>query len=278
MAGISAISRRETEGGVVSEIIVVCLKWGTRYPGSYVSRLARAVADHLPVPHRFVCLTDDPAGLGDAVTPVAIPSFPLPKALWARGIWPKLTLFTPGLFPDGARVLYLDLDLMVTGALTPFIDAIRPGALHIIREWNPALLKLLPVAWRPDRGGNSSVVGFVAGEQSHILERFTHDPEAVRAAFRNDQEFITAHAEGRTYWPADWCASFKRHCVWYYPWNMILTRPKQPDWARVIVFHGKPDPTDLIGDDPRQRWGSKRKFGYGPVPWVRAYWHRYGDA
>lgn len=257
--------------------VIVCLKWGTRYPGAYVNRLARAVAAHLAVPHRFVCLTDETDDLAPGVEALPIPPFPLERAFWSHGIWPKLTLFTPGLFPDGTKVLFLDLDLMVTGDLAPFLDAIRPGALHIIREWNPALLKLLPVTLRPDRGGNSSVVGFVAGEQQQILERFSANPDAARATHRNDQAFITAHAVGRRYWPTDWCASFKRHCVWYYPLNMVLSRPKHPGWARVIVFHGKPDPTDLIGDDPRQRWGSPRKFGFGQVPWVRDYWDRYGE-
>jgi hypothetical protein len=261
----------------VPKPVIVCLKWGTRYPCGYVNRLARAVAGHLTMPHRFVCLTDETDGLAEGVEALPIPPFPLDRSLWGRGIWPKLTLFTPGLFPDGTKVLFLDLDLMVTGDLSPFLGAIRPGTLHIIREWNPALLKLLPVPWRPDRGGNSSVVGFVAGEQAHVLEKFCEDPDAARSAFRNDQEFITAHAAGRQYWPDDWCASFKRHCVWYFPWNMILRHPKRPDWARVIVFHGKPDPTDLIGDDSRLRWGGPRKFGYGPVTWVREYWDRYGD-
>ena len=260
----------------MSKTVVVCLKWGTRYPGSYVNRLAEAVAAHLDIPHRFVCLTDETAGLSDRVEPMAIPPFPLDRAFWAHGIWPKLTIFTPGLFPDGTRVLYLDLDLMVTGDLAPFVAAIRPDRLHVIREWNPALWKLVPLAWRPERGGNSSILGFVAGEHGYLLDRFCADPDGVRLAHGNDQRFISAQAKGLTYWPADWCASFKRHCVWYYPWNMILRHPKQPKWARVIVFHGKPDPTDLIGTDPRQRWGSKRKFGYGPVPWVREYWNRYG--
>lgn len=257
--------------------VVACLKWGTRYPGAYVNRLARAVAAHLPVPHRFVCLTDEADGLDPRVEVHPIPAFPLPRALWASGIWPKLTFFTPGLFAKGTPVLFLDLDLMIMGDLAPFLAQLRPGTLHLIREWNPTLWKLVPVALRPDRGGNSSVVGWVAGEQDHVLARFAVDPDAARKAYRNDQAFMTAHAAGLRYWPHDWCASFKRHCVWYWPLNRLLGQPRSPDWARVLVFHGRPDPTDLIGADPKARWGSPRKFGYGPVPWVRAYWSRFGD-
>lgn len=255
---------------------VVCIKWGAKYPGEYVNRLAHAVADHLPVPHRFVCLTDMPDGLDPSIHVAPIPAFPLDRALWGAGMWPKLCFFDDAMFPAGDVVLFLDLDVVILNDLSPFVELVaREGGLRIIREWHPSLVRLLPVAWRPDRGGNSSVVGWIAGEQGHLLDRFTRDPDAARAGWRNDQAFITAHATGRAYWPYDWCASFKRHCVWYWPMNIVMTKAARPDWARIVVFHGKPDPVDLVGEDPDARWGARRKFGFGPVEWVQSYWRRY---
>lgn len=259
-------------------LTVVCMKWGDRYPSAYVNRLRNAVAAHLARPHRFLCMTDDPKGLEPGIEATPFPDFPLERRLWGAGMWPKLLLFRPGLVPDGTPTLFLDLDVMIIGDLTPFAELLsRDGGLRIIREWNPSLVRLLPVAMRPDRGGNSSVLGWIAGEQDHLLARFVADPDGERAALRNDQEFITAHAHGRGYWPNDWCASFKRHCVWYWPLSLVLNRPQPPRWARVLVFHGKPDPVDLIGDDPKRRWGARRKFGHGPVPWVRDYWDRFAE-
>ncbi|MFP4450746.1 MAG: hypothetical protein ACLFP0_07440, partial [Rhodosalinus sp.] len=79
------------------------------------------------------------------------------------------------------------------------------------------------------------------------------------------------------YLPYGWCVSFKRHCVWYWPFSLIFRKPSEPKGASLIVFHGKPRPRDLLTDDPTQRWGSRRKFGYGGVDWVKAYWRRYAD-
>ncbi|MEE4279794.1 MAG: hypothetical protein V2I82_15110 [Halieaceae bacterium] len=260
------------------QLVVCCLKWGERYADGYVDRLRRAVADHLQRPHRFVCFTDEADELGDGIEVRPLPDIPLQRNAWNRGIWPKLGLFAADTFEPGTPVLYLDLDVLVLGDLERFTDRLlTEGGLHIIREWNPTLLTVLPVALRPDRGGNSSVVAWIAGEQSHIFDRFCADPDAARASCRNDQQFISLHARGRSYWPHRWCGSFKRHCVWYWPLSKLRGTPRRPDWCSVLVFHGKPDPSDLIVDDPTHRWGSRRRFGYGPVVWVQDYWRRYGS-
>ena len=42
-----------------TDLVVVCVKWGTKYDAAYVNRLHRAVARWLSTPHAFVCFTDD---------------------------------------------------------------------------------------------------------------------------------------------------------------------------------------------------------------------------
>ena len=74
--------------------------------------------------------------------------------------------------------------------------------------------------------------------------------------------------------PDAWGANFKRHCLGYTPLGPGATTAKQPDWARVVVFHGGPRPAKLA-EDGDDRWGSRRR-GRGPVPWVQDYWRRYG--
>jgi hypothetical protein len=256
---------------------VACIKWGTKFPAVYVNALRRAVRDHLPEPHRFVCVTDDPAGLDPDIDAVPFPDIGLPRERWRGGSWPKLALFAPGVFADDETVLYLDIDVMVTGPLEPFFRAAaaRPG-LHTLREWNPAIYKPLPVAWRPVRGSQGSVYVWRAGMQRHLFEAFRANAAHVKESYWSDRFFIPVLAVSPHYLPYELCASFKRHCVWYWPLSLILNRPKPPGWGSVLVFHGRPHPTDVIGDDPRRRWGSKRKFGFGPVPWVKDYWKRYG--
>lgn len=256
---------------------VACIKWGTKFPASYVNVLMRAVRDHLDLPHRFVCVTDDPAGLDAQVEAHPFPDFGLPRDQWRGGSWPKIALFAPGMFADDEIVLYLDIDVMVTGPLAPFFRLVeeQPG-FHTLREWNPALLKLLPPALRPVRGSQGSVYVWRAGMQTHLFHAFRANAAHVKQTYWSDRFFLPLLAVSPHYLPYDLCASFKRHCVWYWPLNLLTGAPKPPGWGSVLVFHGSPTPSALLDPDPRRRWGARRKFGYGPVPWVREYWARYG--
>jgi len=257
-------------------ITVCCLKWGEAYGTEYANILHRAVRQHLADPHRFVCITDHSEGLDASIEVIPFPDdFPLPRGVWGKGMWPKLLLFRPGVFADNELVLYVDLDVMITGALGALVERVRQmSGLHIIREWNPTLYNPVPVALRPDRGSNSSVVAFLAEEQRHIWEAFASDPEGAVERWVNDQRFINAHAHGKHYWPQAWCRSFRRSCVWHHPLGRVFA-PKLKGGTRVLVFHGRPNPTDLLGP-PGVRWGTKWKWGDQPVPWVQAYWERFG--
>ena len=255
-------------------ISVVCLKWGTPYPPEYVNVLKRAVRDHLTYPHRFVCITDSADGLDSDINVIPLPAIPLDCSQWVPGMWPKLTMFKEGLFPEDEIVLYFDVDLLICDSLNPFVDLlISDGGLRIIREWNPQLWHFLPEKFRPDRGGNSSIVGFVAGEQIHIYSEFIKNPGA-NPRIGNDQLFITAFADKRRSWPDGWCASFRRSCVPHWPLNVVWPTIKKSAGARIFIFHGNPNPTDMVADG-NYRWGTKWRFGFGPVKWVQEYWRKY---
>lgn len=76
----------------------------------YVNCLRAAARRHIGVPFRFVCLTDDPAGLHPEIET-------LPKPENAYGWWCKLALFAPNAFPKGERVLFFDLDTLLLANL-----------------------------------------------------------------------------------------------------------------------------------------------------------------
>jgi len=66
--------------------------------------------------------------------------------------------------------------------------------------------------------------------------------------------------------------SFKKDCAFHFPVNLV--RPiRRPD-AFVVIFHGIPNPEDMV-QGPFKRWGSPEKFGYFPVRWIKDYWTRY---
>lgn len=46
---------------------------GALYGAEYVNRVYRGVKAHLGRPFRFVCVTDDRAGLADGIEPVSFP-------------------------------------------------------------------------------------------------------------------------------------------------------------------------------------------------------------
>lgn len=253
-------------------LTVVCMKWGTKFPADYVNVLHYAVSKNINEPFRFVCLTDDAHGLNAGIEARPVPDMGLPEIRRRNGGWQKLALFKPGLVEDASLMLYLDLDVLVMGSLDPFIARARAmRGLHIIREWNRGLGQYLPRALRPDRGGQSSTMVWNPREQHHIYEAFMADPERAYASVPSEQKFVTRTAHALHYLPEDWSISFKQGCVWYYPLNLVFRKIPEPAQARLVIFHGRPLPTDLVPEG-NARWGTSHKFGFGPVDWVRRYW------
>jgi len=243
---------------------VICMKWGAKYGPEYVNRLRSMVARHLAAPHRFVCFTEDAEGIDASVEVAPLPEVRLPDGLPERG-WRKLgTFHAPLPAPAGpleGPTLFLDLDLVIVDDLTPFFE--HPGEFLIIRDYKP-------FRSRKDRYvGNSSVYRFEAGAWPEIVAEFESDFEVIRRRFRNEQEYLSWHVHTRgqlTHWPAEWCRSFKRDCMWKGPLGLVRT-PRIPEGARIIVFHGHPHPDEAIAG----KSGSWRR-ALRPTPWVAEHW------
>lgn len=253
-------------------VTIVCMRWGNPFPKDYVRVLYHGVKSNISRDFDFVCLSDDLQPICDGVRVLPIPELKLAKEKWALGFWPKLTVFKPGLFPAGRPVLFLDLDVLILKPLDPVLDRLKKmRGLHMLREWNPGLWNLVPLFMRPDRGGQSSMFAFYPEEQVSIYKKFEREDAAGAFSTYIDQMFISLNASNLSYLPYHFAASFKKHCVHYYPLNLLFKKIRQPRRAMVVVFHGKPKPTDLIRDD-QAKWGTDRKFGHGPVDWVKSYW------
>ncbi len=238
----------------------LCMKWGTKYGPEYVNRLHSMVSRQMSAPFRFVCLTDDRTGLTPGIETFPIPSLKLPPGSPERG-WTKLVSFSPELTAPGGPelrgpILFLDIDIVIVGPLDDFFR--HPGDFLIMRE-----RKRLKVQ------GNSSVYRWTAGAHADVLEYFRANLDAVRAQHRNEQEFLVDHLsrQGKVgYWPATWCRSFKRHCVKWFPFSLFMA-PEIPADARIIVFHGMPNPPDaLVGRSGK--W-YRRVL---PTSWIAQHW------
>jgi hypothetical protein len=235
---------------------VICMKWGTKYGPEFVNKLYSMVARHLAQPHRFVCFTDDPTGLAPGIEVKPLPEMNLPPGK-ERG-WRKLSTFGAPLADLSGPTLFLDIDIVITGPLDDFF-AYRPGDFCIIRDWH-----------KPWRGiGNSSVYRFEAGAHADLLANFLANIERVKSEVRHEQAYLSRELlrQGALhYWPREWCVSFKYGCMAPFPLNHFLT-PRLPASARVVVFHGLPNPGDAVT-------GKSASFlrHVRPTPWISAHW------
>jgi hypothetical protein len=235
---------------------VICMKWGTKYGPEFVNKLHSMVQRHLSLHHRFVCFTDNASGLHPNIEIKPLPPMDLPPGK-ERG-WLKLSTFNAPLADLEGPTLFLDIDVVVVGSLDEFFEH-NPGRFCIIHDWQKP--------WRIT--GNSSVYRFEAGAHPDLLAGFLANIDRVKNEVRNEQAYLSRelHRQGKLhYWPRGWCVSFKYGCIPTFPLNFFQT-PRLPVGAKVVVFHGLPNPDDaLIGK------------GHGllrhvlPTPWIEEHW------
>ena len=252
--------------------LFVCMKWGTRYGADYANRLFAMCQRHMAQPFDFICFTDDTTGLATGIDARPLPPFS-PTGHYAVKPWRKLSLWRAdlGAAQEGARsdllnrnALFLDLDVVITGPLEDFFTYAPEKHFVVIHNWTEP----------KDTVGNTSVFRFTVGQHPEIYEDFSAAPDAVYAAHRIEQRFIarvlypTGHM---TFWPKTWCRSFKEELVPAWPLRFFQT-PKLPVDARIVVFHGKPDPDEaLIGHWPAK--GYKKLYKHvRPTGWIGQHW------
>jgi hypothetical protein len=244
----------------MSRVNVLCIKWGRKYGPEYVNKLHSMVRRHLHRPFRFVCLTDDSQGIDPGIETMPIPEVGFAefdqRKPWTFGHgWLKLTSFADPLYDLQGRTLFLDLDIVIVDSLDPFFE--QEGEFIVIREWD-----------KQDGTGNTSCYLYTIGAHRDALQHLAEQYPASIADVRNEQEFITGYLarQGKlSYWPEAWCRSFKRHCMpgllgWF-------SEPFIPEGARIIVFHGKPNPPDAIAG-VSGKWYRRVK----PTRWVDQHW------
>ncbi len=250
------------------ERTILCIKWGTKYPGHYVNRLYRGVSRHLKSSFRFVCLTDDSSGIDPGVEIRPLPVTPFDeKAFDARKggeTWRKVGLLQPGLADLSGDTLFLDLDIVITGDVSPLFDY-HPGQFCVIQDWLERRRRFLP--GRDGRVGNTSVFRFNPERHRVAYDRFAENQTKVLNSFRIEQQYMSdALDHDMVFWPSEWVCSFKRSCRPAFPMNHFVT-PRQPTQMRILVFHGYPLPDQAIaGYD-----GGLLKSTL-PAPWIQQHW------
>lgn len=244
---------------------IITIKWGDKYGPDYVNRLFRGVARHLKREARFVCFTEKGAGIEESVDVLPLPQFDAPDShLWCN--WRKLSLFRDGL-PINGMALFLDLDLLITGPLDEFFQFGDPDTIPIIHNWierHKTWFRSQPEI------GNSSVFRFKANACGALYRQYLDEMEWALANFHPPQTYLTHLIRPQMrYWPEEWVISFKRHLMRPFPLNWVYPPKEPPESARIVAFHGRPNP-----DEAMQGFrGKKLHHKVMPTEWISPIWH-----
>ena len=235
---------------------VVCFKWAPRpgYRSTYapetVNALKRMVQTHYQHDHRFVCITDDSAGIDADVEIVPLwqdfADIPSPHGGKNPSCYRRLKLYAPEMADVlGSRFVAIDLDTVLTADVMPLWD--RPEDIVLYGDTNPKTHY------------NGSMVLMTAGSRAKVWETF--DPRRSprlamdSGAFGSDQGWISyCLGGGEAKWTrADGVYSYRNH--------LAPKGGRLPADARLVNFHGSTDPWS-----PRVRG----------LSWIQQ--HYYGEA
>jgi len=230
---------------------ILCIKWGTKYGPEYVNNLYAMVERNITIPHKFICITDDPEGLTPGIHILPMQDDNIEE--W----WHKLTLFKPTIGDLTGRILFMDLDVVVMGNIDCFFNDHK---FSIIKEWIAG------------RGFNSSVFSLEIGTYTYVWDNYVKElaiqqrPGRIKGQIRGyngDQDWITKQIPNPSYtWPMEWVPSYKYCCEKSGPIKTELHDDGSPVGGKIVIFHGNPNPPDAI-------IGWKR---WGPSPWIANYW------
>jgi hypothetical protein len=233
---------------------VLCWRWAPQpgYRSSFgpetVNTLRAMVARHYHRPHRFVCVTDDTAGIDPRVEVMAdaadFAGLASPHGRKNPSCYRRLRMFQPDIARQfGARFVSLDLDLVLTGDMTPVWD--RPEPIVLFGDTNP----------QPGSHYNGSMILMTAGCRPFVWTEFdplrSPDQALQGRCWGSDQGWLSYRLGAGE-------AKFTRaDGVYSYRNDLKPTGSRLPAGAKAVVFHGADDP-----------WGETAQR----LPWVREHY------
>lgn len=222
---------------------VICIRWGEKYGVDYVNRLYAMVARNITPPFDFYCFTDTFEGLDPGITAMELPDLGCDMPKVRQGIWGKSRLWRADLGGLSGPVLFLDLDVVVTGNLDALFEHGSPDDVILTRNPNTPFERL----------GQTSLYRFPIEKLAPLREEFLADPQGTAEKYVFEQRFVTRCTPGGVkFWPKGWVATFKWHCIRLFPINFFAP-PKLPDGTKVVIFPGALNPPDAIAG----RWNER---------------------
>lgn len=155
------------------------------------------------------------------------------------GWWSKFELFRPGVFPEGARVLYLDLDTLPIGDLSDLLNYDGPFAM-LSDFYRPGAAASGVMSWRVGTGEHALYEQLVRGGVTSAPSR--SDPY-YRKVLGNRIVFLQDRFPGQI-------VSYKKHA-----------RNGPPKGARLVCGHGRPRFSDRAAGWAHDQWRSLARGG-----------------
>lgn len=192
-------------------LTVVCvMKSGGDFDEDYVFALRKGVEKHLGIPHKFICYTD-----------LLIPGMSIRFLTENLDGW--FSKFE--IFKEIGPALYLDLDTIITGDITPLAQSIIDQgeafwmleAFYPLRKWASGIM-----GWTGDWNWLiphcKRYAGLYQMDQECIAKALVEDGRKPRVIGRDFHKIY----------------SYKHHC-----------QDGLPGDARIVCFHGKPRPKEV---------------------------------
>jgi hypothetical protein len=222
-------------------LTVICWKWNqegyrTKFSAEHVNICHEMVKRNLKIPHRFVCITDDPKGVNCETIPLWKSDIHLSEG--RPNCYRRLKVFEENAKEWlGDRILSIDLDVVITGDIT-----------------NIAVRKEDFVIWgdvAKNTHYNGSLFLLKTGTRKEVWNTLTNDaPKITRHIVGSDQAWISHVLGGNEskYTTNDGVYSYKNH--------LENGRLEPPENARIVIFHGKTDPWNVSHEWVRKHyWG-----------------------
>ena len=209
------------------------MKWGNRYGPEFVNRLYLSIKRHTKRPTQLHCFTDNIKGIHPDILIKPLPKINLPETI-SFTPWRKLSVWQYPLNRLNGDVLFLDLDLVITGNLDQFFD-FKPGKYCVIENWTQIGQNI----------GNTSCFRIPIGKYNFIFDKFQKSPYQIWKTHHIEQIYLSNEIKDQVFWPDEWCKSFKHNLL--PKWPMRFWEPaKLPKNTSIVAFTGKPDPDDVI--------------------------------
>ena len=139
---------------------IICMKWGNRYGAEFVNRLHTSIKRHTKKSTQLICFTDNSSSINKDIICKPLPKINLPETI-SLTPWRKLSVWQHPLDKLKGDVLFLDLDLVITGNLDRFFD-FNPGKYCVIENWTQI----------GENIGNTSCFRFPVGKYDYIFKKF----------------------------------------------------------------------------------------------------------